>query len=327
MASRGQRRASFPQLGPDPEFRHMQNKAGESKYTPAGNPKVGLSFSVRGIDLNDPAQVLAATSNYDQSIRTASPEVVEAGRTWYPKVHQAVQNSLEANPGFLSSHSNRHLAGSGLVAAVSPNMDWERNNIDAMGEMARMGSREWDAVMSGSHQDFKDVMAGTSIASASRDAMQRAGRIVQGEAVDDVLSPGGAPKTYNFAHNIHDPSADFITIDGRAFDTGINRALPWQQGRGISSSRVGNATGKDTRYDQLGDVLSAVSRQHGFLPSEGQAVSWVNTKDIENLGGTRAQGPARLGQPYFDPSTGAPVLHEGAADMRQKKTAAIRRFR
>jgi hypothetical protein len=48
----------------------------------------------------------------------------------------------------------------------------------------------------------------------------------------------------------------------------------------------------------------------GLDPSAAQAVSWEHTKyGIEQQNRARKMGPQRVGQPYFHPQTGEPVLH------------------
>lgn len=327
MASRGQRRAAqFPQLGVDPQFYHKTDRSGALKYTDAGNPALGFKWPLNEVDFSDPAQALAAASNYDLAIRSASPSTRSSGEQWYPRVNEAVGKGVREGRNFLSSQANPELAGAGLVAAVSPNMDWESNNIDALGEMARMNTRQWDAVMHGTPQEHSDAVRGLSISASSRPNLQKAGRLVQGEDPEVVLSRQTAPKTNSFMRNIYDPAGSSnVTVDGRAFDTLVNRALPWEQGRGISSAA--NVSGSPTRYEQAESIMRNVASEHGLSPSAGQAVAWESVKqDVEKLGGQRSQGPSRLGQAIFDPHSGLPVMHEGAREMRQKKTAAIRSF-
>ena len=142
-----------------------------------------------------------------------------------------------------------------------------------------------------------------------------------------MIREQGAPKTNRFMHNIADPegSHGMATVDGRAFDTLSNRALPWDMGRGISSA--GNQTGKPTRFEQAEDIITGVAESHGLTSSSAQAIAWEGVKqDIEKMGGTRKQGPARVGQPIFHQETGAPVMHE-VAPYQERRTAAIQRFR
>ena len=320
---------NFPQLGSEGVRKHtISAETGLPKYEPSGNPETSIKFGTMPSlhPTTDPAAHRAAVTNlvhaYEGAAGTAA---AESGRLWYPKVNEAVTKGIgSGRSAFLRGHENRHLAGSGLVAAVSPNMDWERSNIDAFGELRSLKSHHWDAIMAAPSQHeegrksaggerrlqaAKDAVQGMSIASASISNLQKAGRIVRGESVADVLDPRTAPKTFNFAHNIHDPhDLTYATIDGRAFDTLTNRVRPWETGRGISSSHLTRGT---SRYEHAVGIFQGVGSSFGVPASEVQAVAWEHVKqNLERKGGTRKQGPERLGQPYFHPITGKPALHD-----------------
>jgi hypothetical protein len=294
----------------------LENKAGEPKFSKAGNPVIGLKFGAMP-DLNQPAVATAAASNFTHSIQSASPEAVTKGKLWYPKVNDAVRKGTRTR-GFLSNQPDKILAGAGLVAAVSPNMDWDRSNIDAFSEIKGLRSEHWNAIMGArsgtssralrSQQAARDAVLGLSISSASTPNLQRAGRIIMGDDPNEVM--GGGPKTFHFMHNIADPSnPHHVTIDGRAFDTLTNTVRPWDTGRGISSHR--NAPGRPpARYDAASGIVQGVASNMGLDSSAAQAISWEHVKyDMEQLGNTRKQGPARMGQPYFDPQSGVSAVH------------------
>ena len=334
MANMSRRRGGdfFPQMGDLPEPYHIHNLAKEPKFTEAGNPEIGMRFGTMP-DLTQPHIALAAANNFAHSIQSASPEATERGKLWYPKVHEAVRKGVRTR-GFLSGQSDRMLAGAGLVAAVSPNMDWDRSNIDAFAELKGMKGHHWNAIMGAhagtgpravrSRQAARDAVQGLSISSASTSNLQRAGRIMMGDDPETVMGVKGGPKTYNFMHNIADPSnPHHVTIDGRAFDTLTNMVRPWDTGRGISSHM--SASGKPTRYDAASGIVKGVSHDLGYDPSAGQAISWEYTKyDVEQAGRTRKQGPMRRGQPYFHPKTGEPAAHSmlPAASQRLDKLKA-----
>lgn len=125
------RREMFQQLGGGPVPYQRQNAAGEPLVRSSGEPDMGLRFPYA--DLTSRAERVAATMNMAHSLETAPAHTVESGKVWYPKVHDAVSKGVRG--GWLGAQADPHLAGSGLVAAVSPNMDWERSNIHALGEM------------------------------------------------------------------------------------------------------------------------------------------------------------------------------------------------
>jgi hypothetical protein len=313
----------FPQLGGEGERYQVNDaKTKKPKFLESGAPATEIRFPDMP-SFTDPASHRAAVANLVHAYEGArGTSAAESGRLWYPKVNEAVAKGIGGGrSAFLRGHENRHLAGSGLVAAVSPNMDWERNNIDAFGELKSLKSHHWDTIMAApTHKnrskaderkvgEAQDIVRGMSIGSTSIANLQKAGRIIRGEHVDTVLDPRTAPKTYNFAHNIHDPhDRAYATIDGRAFDTLTNRLRPWTAGRGISSSHLKRGT---SRYEHAVDIFQGVGSGFGVPASEIQAVAWEHTKqNLERLRGARSVGPLRLGQPYFHPETGAPALHD-----------------
>lgn len=168
-----------------------------------------------------------------------------------------------------------------------------------------MSSRQWSTIMHGSEDEAKAVVRGMSISRAPVGNLRKAARIVQGESPTDVIT---SPKAASFMWNIHEPSnPNYVTIDGRAFDTLTNRLRPWETKRGIETWGAGNARGGDTRYDRSVSVVRDVASQAGLDPSQAQAISWEHMKHLELAGGVRKKGPARVGQPYFHPETGAPM--------------------
>ena len=269
--------SNFPQLGGPGTQYHVINKAGEPKYTEAGNPETAWKFSDNPTFTNS-AERVSATANLVHSIESASPENVKAGELWYPKVNEAVSKGVRKR-GFMSGQADKGLAGAGIVAAVSPNMDWDKNNIGAFAELSSLKSHHWDTILN-AHSDkqkgaARDIVAGMSISSAPLGNLQKAGRIIAGENPEDVLSYASAPKTHSFMHNIADP----------------NNPPPG-------------------RYTAAGDIFKAVGGGMGISPSATQAISWSHVKyGLEQQGGARKQGPTRIGQPYFHPETGESAMH------------------
>jgi hypothetical protein len=186
-------------------------------------------------------------------------------------------------------------------------MDWEEN-VKAVKEVQGLRSKDWDTIMAGG-APAQDVYKHLSIASQSVENMQKVGRIVRGEDPDEVLSYASAPKTNSFMHNIHDPeSSQWATIDGRAFDVMSNKAIPWQAGRNIGGSKTNKTPPK--KYTQSVSVMQDVGAGLGMAAPTAQAISWTAGQEIEQDFGKRKQGPSRVGQPYFHPETGEPVIHD-----------------
>lgn len=259
------------------------------------------------VNLTNPSQMRMAVRNIANVHAAGTPEEHKAGELWYPKVHEAVSKGVKG------THLS-HLAGSGLVAAVSPNMDWERNNIGAFKEMHAMKGAQWDAIhqahASGSKAKPQDVvpeLRGTSLGTATTANLSRAGRIYQGEDPDKVLSLRTSPKTHNFAHNIHDPAdPNYGTVDYRAHDIVANNMAPTNW----TGRSIGSAGGrKASRYELVQHAYRKAGEALGEPPSTVQAKTWVTGKRIETSeptksGKPRVKGVARKGQPYI--GKGAP---------------------
>lgn len=260
-----------------------------------------MAAQLPNIDTSQVGSRRALTRNLNQIIDRASPQTQQEGRLWYPKVNEAVQKGIRG-----SSMSPIH--GAGIVAAVSPNMDWDKRNIDAFKELGSLKENDWHNILV---KGDRSKIQGMGINSASDQNLAKAYRIQRGEHPDTVLPRQTAPKTNSFAHNIdlNDPSGfqpdprrtttDPVTIDGRAHDVAANRMQGWEQGRGIGSAD----RRRPTRYEHFEDSYRSAARAHDMTGYEAQSVAWVQAKKEERMGTTksgapRKQGPARHGQSY-----------------------------
>jgi hypothetical protein len=240
--------------------------------------------------------------------------IVEEGKMWYPAVHAAtVKGSKDI--GISSSQ------GSGIVAAVSPNMDFERNNINALQEITNIDKSGWDMIQRSASQidpktgnrakripEISEMLkeVAPSLGAAYDTSLLKARRILNGEQWRDVLSLRTGPKTFRFAGNIEDPFSDTgVTVDGRHHDIVANSMRPWTDfERGISSA--GLESGRPTRYEDIEEITRLAtnrmskrdSRFAGIHPHDAQAIFWVGGKFIETQGGARRVGPKREGQQY-----------------------------
>lgn len=247
------------------------------------------------VDMKDPQVHRTAVQNIHSFFNTLDSNTIQRGRQWYPAVNEAVAKGIRGT-------STTPLAGAGLVAAVSPNMDWENHNISALGELHSLTDADFEAIRKGD----RSPVAGMSISRAPKSGLIKAHRILQGEPVDTVLDRRTAPKTNAFAHNIN-LEDHVVTIDGRAHDIAANRMQAWTEGRGIGSAAL--KTGKATRYEHFEDAYkgatSSINDEHGLglTPFDVQAVTWEGGKDKEKSfptksGKPRVKGVARRGQPY-----------------------------
>lgn len=278
--------------------------------------QVRLSELYPNVPIHEPRHFERVVGNI-RNLHAATPEPLrQEGRLWYPKVNEAVTKGIR---GF---HDLSHLGGSGLVAALSPGMDFDRSNIQAFHELKHLKQRDWDVLLK--HGRFKEseeegspqqkrhpavahMLQGLEIAKAPDVQLLKAHRILRGENPEDVLFRKTSPKTNSFMHNIHDPSVNrFVTIDGRAHDIGNNRLYPWTySGRGISSAASSPyPSGRPrplTRYEHFENAYKQASEMEG----EGhgltmQAITWVGGKHLEKvMSGSAHRGAVRLGQPYL----------------------------
>jgi len=240
--------------------------------------------------------------------------VVEEGKMWYPAVHEATAKGSK-DIGISTSQ------GSGIVAAVSPNMDFERNNINALQEITNIDKSGWNMISRSASQidpttgrqarripEVTEMLreVAPSLGAAYDTSLLKARRILHGEQWRDVLKLETGPKTYRFAGNIENPYKDTgVTVDGRHHDIVANSMRPWTNfERGISSANT--RSGRPTRYEDIEEITRIASnrisqrdpRFAGIQPHDKQAILWVGGKWIETQGGAKKKGPTRQGQQY-----------------------------
>ncbi len=258
-------------------------------------------------------QRFAATARRLANFGMALPDhIVNEGRQWYPAVREATMRGA-ADIG-ISGH-----AGAGIVAAVSPNMDFDNSNINALEEITRLDRSDWSMIERSAQGKQRIPEVGAMISekapslSRSYDAnLTKAHRILSGENFEEVLNRRTAPKTNSFARNIYDPDSMDVTVDGRHHDLIANERVPWEKTRGIGSA---NLTRGVSRYEQMEDVTRVAtsrasaqdSRFAGITPKDLQAIMWLGGKQVERRWNPeRKTGDARRGQPYMSGS-GRPV--------------------
>jgi hypothetical protein len=232
----------------------------------------------------------------------AAPDnVKETGHNWYPKVNNAVKNAV-------SGTSKSVRAGAGVVAAVSPNMDWERDNIAAFDELSSLKGRQWDVIHESAKQGNRtqaaaDILQGMGLAKAPDSNLVKAHRIWHGgEDFENVLDRRTAPKTNSFARNIADPTTSRdVTVDGRHADIVVDSMRPWKNSgvsnRGISSANL--VKGGSTRYENYEAQTARVADSLEIPPHALQATVWEMGKSVERgFNPERKQGDMRRGQSY-----------------------------
>lgn len=282
------------------------------------------------VDVKNPAQFKKmAQQSIENVVRDAPPETLHSGASWYGNVHEATAKGA-ASTGMSTK------AAAGVVAAVSPNMDWERNNIHAFDELHSLSGRQWDTIAdsaaqsrqaqvynhsrgyskthplrfdTGRSDEAKDVLQGMSVSSSTDGGLLKARRIIQGEDPESVLPRRTAPKTNSFMHNIARPDvAGHVTIDGRAHDVAVNRLQGWTENRGIGSAALTRGT---SRYEHFEDAYRGATAHLNsdmginLRPHDVQAIAWEHAKSLERSvptqsGEQRVKGVQRVGQTYDD---------------------------
>lgn len=264
----------------------------------------------RNINLDpSPRYAMQRIRNMYVVARDTAPDLHAEGMAWYGNVHDAIRKSG------LGVHR-----GAGVVAAVSPNMDFERNNIQALSDIQHLTGKDWNMINSAAGekkrpQEITDMLSerAPSLGHAPSRGLINAGRIMHGENYNDVLSAQTAPKTNAFAHNLEHPEVfGKTTIDGRQADVVVDAMRPWgspknkdgkfpegtpRPNRNIQSAEL--KSGKETRYETYSRHHSAVAQSLGIKPHELQAVTWTFGKQVERrFDPERSKGDPRRGQSY-----------------------------
>jgi hypothetical protein len=281
------------------------------KYDPIAGLDRRQFAGLEGKDKTDAVRAaITAKVNRDPSTRSqtlrlrniydATPaQVKEAGKQWYPTVHDAAQKAAR-------EYGRPVRAAAGLVAAVSPSMDWEKHNISAFDEIGNLDHSDWDAIAHSSqghtrHPDVTAMLAekAPSLSHAPDLGLMKAHKIWhEGVDPDEVMPVQSAPKTNHFFHNILEPHKDTgATIDGRQADIAVDAMRPWTMGRGISSAATKRGT--PTRYENYQNAVQRTAKHLGIMPHDLQATTWTHAKDVEKgFDPTRTKGDERLAQSY-----------------------------
>lgn len=271
--------------------------------TPTGRAsQKGFAAQYPKLDMGNPRQFTQAVRNVQKIHDISSPEVHQRGREWYPKVHEAVAKGVRG-----TGTSPEH--GAGIVAAVSPQMDWSGRNLPALKSLHRLKKDDWAVIHHSAEQgrrtpEAESLLKGTPLVHAQDVALVRAHRMMEGEHPTEVMPRQTSPKTHSFFHNIAYPDQPtHVTIDYRAHDIAANRMYPAAySGRGISSAAT--KSGAPTRYEHFENVYRAAAKgRGGELPHHMQAIAWEAGKHIETsaptkTGTPRIKGVARKGQAY-----------------------------
>lgn len=186
--------------------------------------------------------------NVSNTYKEADEEQRASGALWYPHAYDLatdIGRTARLRVGGSESTLPDHVRGAGIIAALSPQMPWQHNLVEAR-RMANEGK-----------------------AGHTRDFVGKARAIREGEHPLDVL---GGNKVRNFYGNIVEPDdPDPVTIDRHAHDLAIGRKFPQESDRGLGSAK---------RYGHFADAYRAAAEHLGVEhPNQIQATTWLKWTD------------------------------------------------
>lgn len=177
--------------------------------------------------------------------RLATLTDLDYGLNWYPTAHALAVDLAPENP--------RQAAG--VIAALSPMMNWERNMMLAV-------------------RAYRD---GEASGALGRN-VEKANVILCGADPLDIL---GGNKVRNFFGAIADPDSNvFVVIDRHAFDIAIGRVS--NDATRAALSRVGMYDLFALAYRRAAERLTRETGIH-HTPSQVQAVTWCTWRRLKGL--------------------------------------------
>lgn len=177
------------------------------------------------------AELEAYVQNIIKVWQQASQDQRVAGTTWYQRAHELADMITDGHPR----------EGAGILAALSPMIDWEHN--------VELAKQALDTGVPSGH--FGDALAKVT-------------KIIAGVDPEELLPMN--LKTGMFFRLINDPSdPDAIVIDRHAHDVAVGRRYG-SESRGLSNAQ---------RYATLAHAYREAARRLDQLPSTVQATTWL----------------------------------------------------
>lgn len=172
------------------------------------------------------------TANVLSVYSRATAEQIRFGLVWY----------VEANRIARSLDRRRPNRAAGVIAALSPMMNWDSNVNAARAAFAH----------------------GTAMGLGLDNNCVKATRILHGENPLDVL---GGNKVRAFYNTIADPLSFTIpVIDRHAFDIAIGR---------VTDDAAKSVLGRKGMYEEFGKVYVNAAKRAGISAPQMQAITWV----------------------------------------------------
>jgi hypothetical protein len=174
--------------------------------------------------------------NITSRFKSATKEQRQEGVDWYKKANDI---AFELGKGDVKK-------GAGILSALSPAMEWNRN-IRAARELVNTGET--------THQYYTSTVV-------------KAKRILEGEDPDTLFNEKTGAKTLNFYHNIANPDDPHpVTIDRHAHDIAVG-----EKGS-MTKTLSGHLAGP--RYRHFSEAYRNAAHELGIpIANQVQAVTW-----------------------------------------------------
>jgi hypothetical protein len=174
--------------------------------------------------------------NITSRFNSATKEQRQEGVDWYKKANDI---AFELGKGDVKK-------GAGILSALSPAMEWNRN-IRAARELVNTGET--------THQYYHSTVV-------------KAKRILEGEDPDTLFNEKTGAKTLNFYHNIANPEDPLpVTIDRHAHDIAVG-----EKGS-MTKTLSGHLAGP--RYRHFSEAYRNAAHELGIpIANQVQAVTW-----------------------------------------------------
>jgi hypothetical protein len=174
--------------------------------------------------------------NITSRFKSATKEQRAEGVDWYKKANDI---AFELGKGDVKK-------GAGILSALSPAMEWNRN-IRAARELVNTGET--------THQYYHSTVV-------------KAKRILEGEDPDTLFNEKTGAKTLNFYHNIANPEDPLpVTIDRHAHDIAVG-----EKGS-MTKTLSGHLAGP--RYRHFSEAYRNAAHELGIpIANQVQAVTW-----------------------------------------------------
>jgi len=181
--------------------------------------------------------LIPSVDNVLSVYRSASPSQIEEGMSWYVDAHNFCKT--------LDSNVER---AAGIVAALSPNNNWENNKVMA------------ERLYSQGHGERCGLGANVS----------KAMRIFEGESPLDVL---GGNKVRAFFRSIAYPADASVqpVIDRHAFDIAVGKR---------TDNRTRGILDRKGVYESFAEVYIEAAQTADIGSAQMQAVTWVAWREI-----------------------------------------------